>query len=437
MDDTSDDTNEITSESTDASSLRIDTARLLRRLDELGQIGRIDGPNGEWGNARLALTDDDRAGRDLVVTWMRDLGLDVAVDAIGNVVATRMGADPALAPVMVGSHIDTVGTGGRFDGNLGVLTGLEIVETLEGAGVVTPRSLQVAFFTDEEGSRFAPDMLGSLVFVGGLALEQALDLVAADDGSRLGDELERIGYAGSVPCPTASAPYAFVELHIEQGPILEAEGVTIGVVEGVQGISWTEIEIVGQSAHAGTTPMRLRHDPAYCAAAITTYVRDLTRRLGGDQVGTVGRIDVHPNLVNVVPARVVLTADLRNTDDRILREAESRLMTFLDELAATEGVTITTSSLARFEPVEFDPTMVDLVEATAGRLGHSTRRMPSGAGHDAQMLARICPTAMVFTPSVDGLSHNIAEFTEAADIEAGANVLLQVVLDLLAEPVER
>ena len=412
------------------SDLRIDTPRLLARIDELGQIGRIDGPNGEWGNARLALTDADRAGRDLVVAWMHDLGLDVVIDAVGNVVATRAGSDPTLAPVMVGSHIDTVGTGGRFDGNLGVLAGLEIVETLAQAGVVTERALQVAFFTDEEGSRFAPDMLGSLVYVGGLALEQALDLGAADDGARLGDELVRIGYAGPVPCPTAAAPHAFVELHIEQGPVLEAEGITIGVVEGVQGISWTEIVIVGQSAHAGTTPMRLRHDPAYCAAAITTYVRDLTRHLGPDQVGTVGRIDVYPNLVNVVPARVVLTVDLRNTDDRILRDAESRLATYLEELAESEGVAITTNSLARFEPVEFDAAMVDLVEATAVRLGHSTKRMPSGAGHDAQMLARICPAAMVFTPSVNGLSHNIAEFTESTDIDAGANVLLQVVLGL-------
>ena len=413
------------------SELRIDTTRLLDRIDQLGEIGRIDGPNGEWGNARLALTDDDKAGRDLVVAWMHDLGLDVAVDAIGNVVATRAGTDSTSAPVMVGSHIDTVGTGGRFDGNLGVLAGLEIVETLDRAGLVTARPLQVAFFTDEEGSRFAPDMLGSLVFVGGLPLEQALDLVAADDGARLGEELHRIGYAGVVPCPAAASPHAFVELHIEQGPVLEAEDITIGVVEGVQGISWTEIAIVGQSAHAGTTPMRLRHDPAYCAAAIATYVRDLTRHLGPEQVGTVGRLDVYPNLVNVVPARVVLTVDLRNTDDRVLQEAEARLATFLEELADMEGVAITTKSLARFEPVEFDGAMVDLVQATAERLGHSTRRMPSGAGHDAQMLARICPTAMVFTPSVDGLSHNIAEFTEAADIEAGANVLLQVVLELL------
>jgi len=416
----------------DRAELRVDLHRLLGRIDELGQIGRIDGPNGEWGNARLALTDADRGGRDLVVAWMRDLGLEVAIDAIGNVVATRAGIDPTLAPVMVGSHIDTVGTGGRFDGNLGVLAGLEIVETLEQAGVTTDRGFQVAFFTDEEGSRFAPDMLGSLVYVGGLALEQALDLVAADDGARLGDELERIGYAGPVPCPTATAPHAYVELHIEQGPVLEAEGITVGVVEGVQGISWTEIVIVGQSAHAGTTPMRLRHDPVYCAGAIATYVRDLTRHLGPEQVGTVGRIDVYPNLVNVVPARVVLTVDLRNTDDLVLQEAESRLATFLDELVEMEGVAITTNSLARFEPVEFDGAMVDIVESAAVRLGHSTKRMPSGAGHDAQMLARICPTAMVFTPSVNGLSHNIAEFTEATDIEAGANVLLQVVLELLA-----
>ena len=411
--------------------MRIDISRLLARIDELGEIGRIDGPNGEWGNARLALTDADRAGRDLVVSWMRDLGMQVTVDAIGNVVATRPGADPSLAPVMTGSHIDTVGTGGRFDGNLGVLAGLEVVETLERHGIVTERALQVAFFTDEEGARFAPDMLGSLVFVGGMALEEALDIVAADDGARLGDELARLEYDGPVPCPTAVAPHAFVELHIEQGPVLEDAGVTIGVVTGVQGISWTEVVIVGQSAHAGTTPMRLRHDPAYCAGAIATYVRDLTRRLGPDQVGTVGRIDVYPNLVNVVPSRVVMTVDLRNTDDDVLCDAERRLATFLDELAASEGVEISTRSLARFEPVTFAPEMVDRVEAAAIALGHSTHRMPSGAGHDAQMLARICPTAMIFTPSVNGLSHNIAEFTHAADIEAGANVLLQVLLDRL------
>ncbi len=411
--------------------LRVDISRLSRRIDELGQIGRIDGPNGEWGNARLALTDDDRAGRDLVVGWMRDLGLDVRIDGIGNVVATRAGTDADLAPVMCGSHIDTVGTGGRFDGNLGVLAGLEIVELLDEHGIRTRRPFQVAFFTDEEGSRFAPDMLGSLVFVGGMPLEAALDVTAADDHSRLGDELVRIGYAGPVPCPTAAPPHCFVELHIEQGPILEDEGITIGVVEGVQGISWTEVSIEGRSAHAGTTPMRLRRDPAYCAGALATFVRDVTRRLGGDQVGTVGRVDVYPNLVNVVPSRVVVAVDLRNTDDRVLQEAERLLHGYLDDLAADEGVEITTRSLARFEPVTFDEAMVDRVDDVARRLGHSARRMSSGAGHDAQMLARICPTAMVFTPSVAGLSHNIAEFTEPDDVEAGANVLLQVLLEQL------
>ena len=411
--------------------LRIDVERLLGRLDELGEIGRIDGPNGEWGNARLALTDEDRDGRDLVVSWMHDLGLDVEIDRIGNVVATRPGVDPSLAPVMAGSHIDTVGTGGRFDGNLGVLAALEVVDVLNRRNVRTERSLQVAFFSDEEGSRFAPDMLGSLVFVGGMSLDDALDLTAADDGARLGDELDRIGYSGPAPCPTDRVPHCFVELHIEQGPVLEAEGITVGVVEGVQGISWTEVCINGQSAHAGTTPMRLRRDPGYCAGAIATFVRDLTRRLGGGQVGTVGRIDVYPNLVNVVPSRVVLTVDLRNTDEDLLQDAERRFREFLAALAEEEHVEITTRQLARFEPVEFDPDMVDRVEATAQRLGYSTRRMPSGAGHDAQMLARVCPTAMVFTPSVAGLSHNIAEFTERGDIEAGANVLLQVLVERL------
>ncbi len=411
--------------------LRIDIDRLLARIAELGEIGRVDGPNGEWGNARLALTDVDREGRDLVVGWMRDLGLTVTIDAIGNVFGTRPGSNPDATAVMTGSHIDTVRTGGRFDGNLGVLAGLEVVETLEKFDVVTERPFVVAFFTDEEGARFPPDMLGSLVYAGGMPLEVALDARAFDDGARLGDELDRIGYSGLLPCPTAHPPHRFVELHIEQGPVLEAEDVTIGVVEGVQGISWTELAITGQSAHAGTTPMGLRRDPAYVAAAIAVHVRDLTRIIGGAQVGTVGRIEVRPNLVNVVPASATITVDLRNTDDGILQEAERSLFEFVDDIAVREGVTIERTTLARFEPVVFDAEMVDLVEATATRLGHSSRRMPSGAGHDAQMLARLCPTSMIFTKSVAGLSHNIAEFTEPGDIEAGANVLLQVIVDLL------
>jgi N-carbamoyl-L-amino-acid hydrolase len=412
--------------------LRVDADRLWARIEALGEIGAVHGPSGERGCARLALTDEDRDGRDLVVAWMRDLGLEVSIDAIGNVVATRRGTDPGAASVMTGSHIDTVRTGGRFDGNLGVLAGLEVIETLESHGVTTRRPITVGFFTDEEGARFAPDMLGSLVYVGGMAVEEALDVVATD-GARLGDELERIGYAGPVPCPLAAAPHAFVELHIEQGPILEAEETTIGAVTGVQGISWTELTLVGQSAHAGTTPMRHRHDAGYAAAAIITGVRAIAVEMAGTQVATVGRCDFTPDLVNVVPGAVTMTVDLRNTDEDLLAQAEARFETLCDDVAAHEGVTITRRRLARFEPVEFDAAMVDRVEATATRLGHSVRRMPSGAGHDAQMLARICPTSMIFTPSVNGLSHNIAEYTLPADIEAGANVLLHVILDL-AEP---
>ncbi|MFZ4720077.1 MAG: Zn-dependent hydrolase [Ilumatobacteraceae bacterium] len=419
---------------TDHSSLRIDAERLWGRLAALGEIGAVHGPNGEKGNARLALTDADRDGRDLVVGWMRDLGLDVSIDAIGNVVGTRAGTDPSAAPVMVGSHIDTVRTGGRFDGNLGVLGGLEVVETLEQHGIATRHPISVAVFTDEEGARFQPDMLGSLVYVGGMALEDALDVRAADDGARLGDELARIGYAGSTPCPAASAPHAYFELHIEQGPVLEDEGVTIGAVTGVQGISWTELTITGQSAHAGTTPMRLRKDPGYVAAAITAGVRAIAQEMGGTQVATVGRMDFHPNLVNVVPAKVTMTVDLRNTDELLLQQAEGIFAMLCDQLAAEEGVTIERRQLARFEPVEFDASKIDLVEATAQRLGHSTMRMPSGAGHDAQMLARVCPTSMIFVPSVNGLSHNIAEYTHPHDIAAGGDVLLHVVL-ASAEPV--
>ena len=415
---------------TGTAALRIDVDRLLRRLDALGEIGCVIGPNGERGCARLALTDADRDGRDLVTGWMRDLGLEVSIDAIGNVVGVRAGTDPALAPVMVGSHIDTVRTGGRFDGNLGVLGGLEVVETLITHRIATRRPVAVAFFTDEEGARFQPDMLGSLVYVGGMALEDALDVRAADDGARLGDELTRIGYAGPIPCPTAGAPHAYVELHIEQGPVLEDAGVTIGVVTGVQGISWTELMITGQSAHAGTTPMRLRRDPGYVAAEITAGVRAIARQMGGSQVATVGRMEFAPNLVNVVPSSVTMTVDLRNTDEHLLQQAELRFETLCRRLADEEGVTVERRTLARFEPVEFDARMIDRVETTAVRLGLSTMRMPSGAGHDAQMLARICPTSMIFVPSVNGLSHNLAELTEAPDLQAGTDVLLQVVLDL-------
>ena len=308
-----------------STDVRVDGARLWERIEALGEIGAVHGPNGERGCNRLALTGTDGAGRDLVMSWMADLGLDVTIDAIGNVVATRAGTVPGLAPVMTGSHIDTVRSGGRFDGILGVLAGLEVLETLSRHGIDTPRPIAVGFFTDEEGARFAPDMLGSLVYVGGMAVEEALDVRAVDDGARLGDELARIGYAGPTPCPSAVVPHAFVELHIEQGPVLEREGVTIGAVTGVQGISWTQLTIVGQSAHAGTTPMGLRHDAGYAAAAITVGVRAIARRIAAPQVATVGRLELTPDLVNVVPGRAVLTVDLRHSDEQVLRQAEAEL----------------------------------------------------------------------------------------------------------------
>lgn len=410
--------------------LKIDGDRLLRRLTELSDIGAIPGTT---GSSRLAFTDADRAGRDLVVTWMTDLGLDVTVDGIGNVVGVwtpdAMTPEQAeLSPVMTGSHIDTVRTGGRYDGNLGVLGGLEVIETLATAGVVPPRPLAVAFFSNEEGARFPPDMMGSLVYVGGLGLEQAHQTEGID-GSKVGDELARIGYLGPSPCP-GPIPHAFVEVHIEQGPVLEEAAVDIGAVESVQGISWTEITIEGQSNHAGTTPMRLRHDPAFVSAEITTFVRRMVSELGHPQVGTVGMIELHPNLVNVVPASAKLTVDLRNTDNDVLVEAEDRLSACLEQLAESEGVEISTRSLARFDPVIFDPAVVDLVELTAKQLGASTLRMPSGAGHDAQMMARVCPTAMIFTPSHKGISHNPAEHTDRHHLELGVNTLLGVMIGL-------
>jgi beta-ureidopropionase / N-carbamoyl-L-amino-acid hydrolase len=405
--------------------LAVSLPRLRARLDALAEIGPIEG----GGNARLALTDDDRSGRDLVVGWMTDLGLRVDIDEVGNVVGTWP-PERTDAPVMTGSHIDTVATGGRFDGTLGVLAGIEVIETVIAAGVELERPLAVAFFTDEEGSRFAPDMLGSLVYAGGMALEDALS-IRAIDGAILGEELLRIGYAGPQPCP-ARPPHAYVELHIEQGPVLEAEGTGIGVVTGVQGISWTELTVTGQSNHAGTTPMSMRHDAGYAAAAIAAFVRALAAEMGPPQVATVGRIELQPNLVNVVAKAATLTVDLRNTDDDSLAQSERRLAGFCTELAEREGVAISSRSLARFAPVEFDAAVVDLVEEIAREHGNSTMRMPSGAGHDAQMLARVCPAGMVFVPSVRGISHNPAEFTADADLEAGANVLLHVLLRLAA-----
>jgi N-carbamoyl-L-amino-acid hydrolase len=403
--------------------LRLDDARLLGALDELAQVGAIEG----GGCARLALSDEDKAGRDLVVGWMTALGLAVQVDAIGNVIGLRAGRE-ALPPIMTGSHIDTVRTGGRYDGNYGVLAGLEVVRALDAAGITTRRPIAVAFFTNEEGARFQPDMMGSLVHAGGLGLDEAYAAVDKD-GLSVGDELRRIGYLGAAR-PGAVRPHAFVELHIEQGPILDEEKVRIGVVESVQGISWTEYTVTGVSNHAGTTPMRLRRDAGYLAASVNLFARKLAWEMGGNQVATVGALSLRPNLINVVPNRAVFAVDLRNTDEEKLRQAEAAVAAHIAGVAREERVEVVSRVLARFEPVIFDPRLVDRVEHHARALSLSTRRMPSGAGHDAQMMQRLCPTAMIFVPSVAGLSHNVKEHTDVADLAAGAQVLLNLMVEL-------
>jgi len=402
-------------------NLRIDLDRLLARLEALAQVGAIEG----GGVSRLALTDADKAGRDLVVAWMKAQGLAVTIDRIGNIVGTRAGAEAGPA-VMTGSHIDTVATGGRYDGNLGVLAGLEVVAVLDEAGIETRWPLAVGVFTNEEGARFPPDMMGSGVHQGALDLDRMLAGTGID-GSTVGENLARIGYAGETDCGGVRAR-AFVELHIEQGPVLEEQSVTIGAVEGVQGISWSELILTGVANHAGTTPMRLRHDAGYAAAEIACAARRIARDMAGNQVATVGSLALVPNLVNVVAKEATIMVDLRNTDEALLREAETRLAAEVARIAEAEGIAVARRTLARFEPVSFAPAMIDLVAETATRLGHSVRRMASGAGHDAQMFAPNCPTAMIFVPSQDGISHNVTEYTAPEDLRAGADVLLQVLL---------
>ncbi len=405
----------------------ISAERLMSRIRRMGEVGALPG----GGVCRLALTDEDKAGRDLLVSWMKELGLEVSIDVIGNIWGVRAGAEQG-APVMMGSHIDTVATGGLYDGAAGVLVGLEVIDALNAAGAKTRHPVAVAAFSNEEGARFAPDMMGSGVHQGALDLKEMLATVATDGNGVFGEELERIGYAGDIP-PATLTPRAYLELHVEQGPVLEQEKIQIGAVTGVQGISWTEYVIEGQSNHAGTTPMSMRHDAGAVAAAIAVEARAIATDFRPPQVSTVGVLEVSPGLVNVVPLRARLTVDLRNTDDDLLKAAENRLMAAAEAAVKAEGCTLKTRSLARFAPVVFDETVVAKVEAAAMERQMSVKRMPSGAGHDAQMFAPNCPTAMVFVPSEAGLSHNIKEYTEEADLVAGAQVLLDVVLDLAGD----
>jgi N-carbamoyl-L-amino-acid hydrolase len=403
--------------------LSIDEASLLGSLEELARINRQ--PDGSC--RRVALTDADRSGRDLLVRWMHELGLDVRVDQIGNIFGAYGGRLDAR-PIMIGSHIDTVSTGGWLDGAYGVIAGLEVIRTLKRHGMTPQCPLIVASFTNEEGVRFQPDMMGSLVYAGGLDLQAAL--CSKDrDGVALGDELKRIGYAGELPCGSL-APQAFLELHIEQGPILHREGIPLGAVENLQGISWQQITIHGEANHAGTTPMSARMDAALIAAKVTSFTRELALRMGGQQLATVGSLHLDPGLINVVPRKAVLTLDLRNPVEAHLKEAESIFADFLETLSVEYGVLIENKRLARFAPVTFDPEIVKTIEQSAQMLGKPIRRMTSGAGHDAQMMTRICPAAMIFVPSLGGVSHNPAEHTEPEHLTLGANVLLTTVLAL-------
>ena len=402
-------------------NLRINIGRLTAKIEDLAEIGAIAG----GGVCRMALTDEDRQGRDMVVKWMHELGLEVTVDQIGNVIGIRAGQESGR-PVMTGSHIDTVASGGRYDGNLGVLAGLEVIATLNDAEITTRKPIGVGFFTNEEGSRFAPDMMGSGVHQGAFELKSMLDVLDID-GARVGDELEKIGYAGETSTGDFRAD-SYVELHVEQGPILELENYEIGAVEGVQGISWNEYRISGTANHAGTTPMRLRHDAGFVAAAISVETRRLANEMGANQIGTVGVTKLNPGLINVIAKEALITIDLRNTDEQKLQEAEQSMSSFIEQLCKAEGVTFSSRTLARFEPVSFDKEMVSLVAETASTLGFRVKSMPSGAGHDAQMFAPNCPTAMIFVPSRNGISHNVAEYTEPKHLQAGADVLLQIML---------
>lgn len=403
----------------------IDGDRLLRRLQALGEVGAT----GDGGVCRLALTDADREGRDLVSGWMRELGLRVCIDLIGNVVGV-WDAEGGDGLVLTGSHIDTVACGGLYDGNLGVLAGLEAIESLREAGFRPTRSLGVAFFTNEEGARFSPDMLGSLVFADQLSVEDAL-VTRAIDGPLLGAELERAGYAG---CERFSIDTlkAFVELHIEQGPILEAVQSPIGVVLGVQGIHWLEVEFIGEARHAGTTPMAMRRDAGAAAFALAAGVANLAKRVGGDQLATVGRVVLEPNLVNVVARRATMTVDLRNTDGDLLRCAAAEVADLALSIAEASGLGLEIRTLVDLDPVVFDPAVVDLVREEAHHLGLSTYDLPSGAGHDAQILARVCPAGMIFVPSAGGISHNPREHTDARELVQGAEVLTSVLRRLAA-----
>jgi N-carbamoyl-L-amino-acid hydrolase len=407
--------------------VRINRKRLEESMEALGRIGAT----ARGGLNRVALTDDDRRGRDLLVRWMREAGLTVTVDQMGNIFGQRAGGD-GRPPVLMGSHADSVPTGGKYDGQLGVLCALETIRTLNDRKIETRHPVAMAIFTNEEGARFQPAMIGSGVMAGKIPLEDAYN--ARDrDGLRLGDELERIGYLGPEPCIPRPLR-AYLELHIEQGPILEEERLPVGVVEGIVAIAWSRVTLTGVQDHAGPTPMRIRHDALVAAADIIRGVREVPRKIGGDMVSTVGRLDVAPNIPNAIPGRVSLSIDLRAPDEHHITRGLGLVDRIVKEAAKAEGVTYQLEHYWRVPRTRFALEVVDAIEAAVQSLGCGHRRILSGAGHDAQYMAAICPTGMIFVPSRDGRSHCEEEFTPMDDIEHGANTLLLAASTLAGAP---
>ena len=403
--------------------MRINRARLQESMDALGRIGET--PRG--GLTREALTDEDRRGRDLLVEWMRTAGLTVSVDRMGNIFGIRPGRED-LPPVLMGSHADSVPTGGKYDGQLGVLCALEALRSLADGPTATRHPVGMVVFTNEEGTRFQPAMLGSGVMAGKIPLEDAYN--ARDRlGIRLGDELARIGYLGPEPCIPRPAR-AYLELHIEQGPILEEEGLPVGVVEGIVAIAWSRLVLHGVQDHAGPTPMRIRHDALVAAAEVVRGIREIPRQVGGDMVTTVGRLEVAPNIPNAIPGRVSMTIDIRDPDDAQVTRGLGIVDRVVRDAARREGVRHELEHYWRVPRTHFDPEVVGAVERATRSLGCASRRILSGAGHDAQYMATFAPTGMIFVPSRAGRSHCEEEFTPMDDIEHGANTLLLAAAEL-------
>jgi N-carbamoyl-L-amino-acid hydrolase len=404
-------------------NVRINGKRLWSSLMEMAEIGAT--PKG--GVNRLTLTDLDRQSRDLFAQWCREAGCSITIDAMGSMFARRPGSDDTLPPVMVGSHLDTQPTGGKFDGALGVMAALEVVRTLNDLDIHTRHPIEVAMWTNEEGSRFAPAMVASGVFAGIFTMEQGLSSKDVD-GKTFGEELTRIGYAG--PLPVGGRPvHAFFELHIEQGPILEEAGIDIGIVTAANGQKWYEITLTGVESHAGPTPMNRRKDALVGAARIIELVNAIGHAHDPSACATVGMVQVHPNSRNVIPGQVFLTVDFRHPIAEKLDSMDRTLRAGLTEIVAKAGLTHEMKLVADFPPQPFEASCVDAVRNSAKRLGFSTREITSGAGHDAVYMARVCPAAMVFTPCVDGISHNEAEDMKPEWATAGADVLIQAVLE--------